>query len=220
MAMLLDGSTQYAYTGSSPVSAYPFTMACWFYATNITAAHTLMQIVNSATGYWHALIGAGDLSDQVIAGSCNNGTMLYAQSSVDYAANTWTHACGYWSGDNLRAVYKDGGSKGTNVGSRTCGTPSQVGIGWNLHWGGSRYLNGAIAEAGIWNVVLTDTEVYVLSRGVSPLYVRPESLLCYWPFITTANMANDLVSGYNLTLNNSPVGTSHYKVFYQRSPRL
>ena len=38
---------------------------------------------------------------------------------------------------------------------------------------------GHIAEAAVWDCVLTDAELNLLSKGMSPLYVRPENLAHY-----------------------------------------
>ena len=42
---------------------------------------------------------------------------------------------------------------------------------------------GAIAEAAIWNVVLTDNEFYALNAGYSPALVRPTALVEYVPML-------------------------------------
>lgn len=41
-------------------------------------------------------------------------------------------------------------------------------------------MEGDISEVGYWNVALTDADVAVLAKGVSPLLVRPEGLVAYW----------------------------------------
>ncbi len=44
-----------------------------------------------------------------------------------------------------------------------------------------RNWDGMLAEAAIWNVILTDDEFYALQKGVSPDQIRPESLIHYVP---------------------------------------
>ena len=43
------------------------------------------------------------------------------------------------------------------------------------------YCDGSLAEAAIWNAALSDAEVAALATGVSPLLVRPGSLVFYAP---------------------------------------
>ena len=69
---------------------------------------------------------------------------------------------------------------------------------------------GRIAEAAIWNVALTDSEVQALASGVSPLRVRPESLQAYWPlFAVTGNAIDYSGKGNDLT-DNGTVGVADH----------
>jgi hypothetical protein len=43
------------------------------------------------------------------------------------------------------------------------------------------WLSGKVAEAAVWNVALTITDVAVLNAGYSPLFVKPQNLVAYWP---------------------------------------
>ncbi len=46
-----------------------------------------------------------------------------------------------------------------------------------------REFDGRIAEVAIWDVILTADEAAILSKGYSPLFVRPQNLVAYWPLI-------------------------------------
>lgn len=57
-------------------------------------------------------------------------------------------------------------------------------IGGILYSGSSaNNFNGTIAEAGIWNVALTDDEILGLARGFTPNQIRPQSLQLYAPLV-------------------------------------
>jgi hypothetical protein len=60
--------------------------------------------------------------------------------------------------------------------------------------GGSitRQYEGYLAEVGIWNVVLSDDDIYALSRGAKPTAVQPDYLVHYVPFVQNTN---DIVFG-------------------------
>lgn len=46
--------------------------------------------------------------------------------------------------------------------------------------------DGFPGSRAIWDVALSDAEVALLSRGASPMLVRPEALVEYWPMIRAA----------------------------------
>ena len=71
-------------------------------------------------------------------------------------------------------------------------------------------MSGHIAEAAIWNVALTAAEVTVLAKGVSPLFIRRQNLVAYWPLYGLHSPETDF-SGNNrvMTLNNGPTRGNH-----------
>jgi len=68
-----------------------------------------------------------------------------------------------------------------------------------------------LAEAGLWDAALTDAEVAILGVGYSPLFVRPQSLVAYWPLVRDAK---DRVGGYDLTAGGGPVVAAHPRIIY------
>lgn len=74
------------------------------------------------------------------------------------------------------------------------------------------FADGRVAEAAIWNVALTASEVAALAKGVSPLQIRPASLQAYWPLIGRQSPEPDWVGGFNLTLTNAPANAAHVPV--------
>lgn len=75
-------------------------------------------------------------------------------------------------------------------------------------------MDGAIAEVGIWNVALSDSDVALLAKGVSPLMVHPESLVFYAPLIGQYSPEIELRSARNLTLTGTPTQSAHPPIFY------
>jgi len=184
-----DGVNQSLYSGTTPIAgAPPFTMACWFRPGDDTTLGTLMAVADSSavSNQFHALLLAGtEPGDPVMAWSYGTGNG-FALSSSGVTLGTWHHACGVWTATNNRAVLLDGGSKGTNATASTA-----TGLEWisaGDTWRGtapqhSYYFTGNIAEMAMWDVALTDAEVAVLAAGYSPIFVRPQNLVAYWPSI-------------------------------------
>ena len=96
----------------------PFTISCWFQATDLTNNHTLFDITASGStdNYYILRAGGGVAGDPVIlyaqAGALGGQS---AQSTNPYTINTWHHACGIVVSQSRRIVYLDGGSKDDDV---------------------------------------------------------------------------------------------------------
>jgi hypothetical protein len=58
----------------------------------------------------------------------------------------------------------------------------------------------------------------MLAAGFSPLFVRPQSLVAYWPLIRDND--NDIVGGYDMTAYNTPTVAAHPPVIYPVSPHV
>jgi hypothetical protein len=81
-------------------------------------------------------------------------------------------------------------------------------------------MNGRIAEAGIWNVALSDREVAALASGVHPARMRPDALVAYWPLWGDDSPELDWhPSGgtrYPMTLTGTPTKANHAPIAISR----
>mgnify|MGYP003122294995 CR=1 FL=1 len=155
----------------------------------------------------------------------------YLQTAdADYSnSNTsWFHVAGTWQ-YNLRNLYVNGvreayepgnkfggGEAGTTNISLNPAKATHFYIGQD-HSG--KFWKGGIAEAAAYSVVLTAGEIGMLAAGFSPLMVRPESLIGYWPLggaYPNDNM--DIVGGNTLTTNGGPIAEPHPRIIYPSGP--
>ena len=144
----------------------------------------------------------------------------YIQSDVLYAnSNTiWFHVLGVFEYSD-RALYVDGVAEVANSANASLDMSGAD----NFYIGRDRtgrYWDGAIAEAAAYSVALSAGEIASLAAGVSPLLVRPNALIGYWPLggAYTANDADtDIVGGHALTDSGSPTGEDHPPIFYPAS---
>jgi len=219
-----DASSQYLYYNGAVVSAVPFTMACWVYSDDLTIKQQPIclniQDAGPYAGFWLQLDGSY-AGDPVVARAFH-GTSGDARTTTGYSANTWHHACAVFSATNARAAYIDGGSKGVNSATVTP-IVNNTTIGAEYGWSGTENVvftptSGKIAEVGIWNVALTDAEVAILAKGVSPRSVRPESLVFYAPLWRDED--EDFIGGLSLTAVNAPTIADHPRVFYLATPQI
>ena len=225
MARHFNGAdNEYLKNANAPVTAYPLTMACWFNSYSATADQYFICVVDYDTdpiGDFQALVArGGGTGDPVWASSYRTGqSAASAVTSSGYSINTWHHACGVFAAADDRAVFIDGGSKGTNATSVVMEHISACSIGtvWRND-NPSVWMYGAIAEAAMWNAALTDEEVAILAKGYSPLLVRPQNLVAYWPLIRDTD--DDIVGGFSMTPVNSPTVAAHPRVFYPGMPHV
>jgi hypothetical protein len=88
---------------------------------------------------------------------------------------------------------------------------SQTQIGARM--AGATFANGTIAEVGVWNVALAAADFLALSKGISPLLVRPDALVAYWPLIGHASPEIDLRGRNELTVTGA-TQVAHPRIMY------
>jgi hypothetical protein len=216
-------SSQYLETGSAVVAAPPFTVACWFNSDDIDTEQNLFWIGDKdVTGHWWRLVLRGaTVGDPVRFDIQSGGAIEVAATTTGYSANTWHHACGVTASTSSRAVYIDGGSKGTNTNPAASPTaPDRTSVGrWATSSPGN-YMSGMIAEVGVWNVALSDGDVAILAKGISPRLMRPASLVAYWPIIGRADPEPDLWgdTSTSLTVTGATAANTHPRIAYGMGP--
>lgn len=211
MARLFDDSSnEYLAVSGSPVSSVPFTLAAWA-RTDAEANQTILSIgESSGTAYW-AIQFRYDFERHMQAQNFQTGDGIDVLRDPNYALNTWHHTAAIFT-STTSEVFLDGYSDGTTNSSLTSITEDSVTIGVSADSTPYGYLSGEVAHAAIWSTNLTDAEMSQLSMGASPLLVRPDNLVAYWPLLRTDQ---DLVGGYDMTAYNSPTWSDHpAKIWY------
>ena len=182
-----DASSQGLRVTSAVVSAYPCTMACWFYSDDDAHSGKIMEVSNTSTPAVDAwfMTAAGDVAGDPLRGYIRSatGTARSVDTSTGFTANTWHHACFVATNATNRTVYLDGGGAGNDSNSSVFPTGTDVTLIGRRETVGAiptnSYFSGNLAEGAIWNVALTAAEVAILAKGYSPLLVRPQNLVAY-----------------------------------------
>lgn len=207
--MAFDFATTDRYEiGSAVVTAYPFTMACWFYADSLSAARTLMCLGPASAAAAQQRIYV--ISTELGANSEGGGTNAIATTTTAPTTGVWSHAAGVFASATDRRAFLNGGSKGTNATSVTFSTAiNRTIIAQRLRSNVyAQGMDGRLAECAIWNEALSDDDVYSLSRGYRPSLIRPENLVLYVPLIRDVL---DLSDGKTLTATGTPAVIEHPK---------
>lgn len=167
------------------------------------------------------LLGTGD---NVIADAASGAGTGNATTSTTISADTWFHACGVYTSATSRAAFLNGGGKGTDATNRTPSGIDRTSVGMGDGSSASTPFapagTGYLAEVGIWDAALTDAEVAVLATGVSPLAVRPQSLVGYWPIVGKTSPEINYVNGTAvLSVQGTLSAAPHPRVFMPRTTR-
>ena len=195
MAFALNG-TSYIESTSTPVTAEPFTMACWFNPA-ISTDGALISIGNSATTNRFQMNSNIAQPGSPLSISSVAATTATVNTTTAIVQNRWQHAAAVCGSNSSRSIYLNGGGKQSNATPITPAGINNILIGgrWS---GGARgfFFNGRLAEVAIWNTALNDDEVLSLAKGFAPYYVRPMNLRFYNRCI---QRSRDLYGNRNLT---------------------
>ena len=218
MARAFDNaSSQYLIHTGVPVSSYPCTLACWAYLTDKEYARVGISLGHSSDAAEEIQISfRGGAYQDIIARKRNE--LVQLASAGDPPINTWNHWAGTFDQSSIYAYLNGtpGAETSTSLDFPTLDT-TVIGCHY-LAGSASNYMSGSIAEAAIWTVVLTPAEIQILAAGYSPLLVRPQNLVAYWPLIRDTD--DDIVGGYSMTPVNSPTVAAHPRVFYPGMPHV
>lgn len=210
MAWDFDGTNDYMEATSAVLTAGPLTLAAWINVDTTGAAQRILSI-SSTTGNdrWSLLVGATSVITMQVGGS---GSFASLSTTNTVTAGTWHHVAGSWNTTTgqPQQVWIDGVKSGPTSSSRTpvAGNLTRTLLGSTYVSSSlTQYLDGRIAEAGIWSVVLTDAEVTSLYRGFKPSAVRPASLSLYLPLVREVQ---DVRAGLSFT-NNATAAAAHVR---------
>jgi hypothetical protein len=211
-------SSQYLQIDSAPITAPPFSFACWFKSTDLTTVQTLFWLGDKdvTNESWRVILRGDVAGDPIDAFTQTGVGSVQARSTSGYSSGVWHHALAVFASATSRTIYLDGGNSGTNATNRAPAGADRVALGGSRDSSPDGYLQGDEAEAGLWNVALTASDAAILALGVSPLLVHPASLVAYWPLIGRNSPENDRIGDYPLTVTGATVA-DHPRIIYARS---
>lgn len=166
---------------NSPLSNGPATLACWFKVDATSGEDTFLAVVESGASSPDRFQIMQEFGVMVAGQGDSTGFDAIGKSGV--SASTWHHGAGQFNSSTSRYAFLDGvkGMEGTSSKAfPTAMDETYIGV-VNKDGTFSAPMNGALAEVGVWNVALTDAEIASLATGMTPLMVRPDALVGYWP---------------------------------------
>lgn len=223
MALQLTGANSEAASAAAGAgaTAAPLTLACWVNPDSVTGNDGLVELNDGDTSDVFLLFLAAGV---ITAFTAQAAATASATAGTALGTGTWAHAAAVFVTAASRFAYKNGVVGTEDTTSRTPAGIVQVRLGSQV---AANFMDGKLAEVGIWNVALDAAEVAALADGFSPRLIRPASLVHYYPLIrgtvnqggssnTTLDRAK---SAINLTEANTPTyADPHVRVIYPTGP--
>lgn len=192
--------------GVSVLNQYPFTFACFFQVTNPTPAGAQYLMCNAQA--------AGSDSDMVSLyvdhvsgkfGSIMGDTYVSSLVNKVLSANTWYSGVFVGISATSRLVYLNGGNVVTDtISVSLINRADRIWFG-TYHGGTAGNVDGLITWPAQWNAALTASEAQAYHNGVSPLLIRHDNLVGFWPMNETGSYALDVSPrGRNATPTGNP----------------
>ena len=200
MSRFFDGNaSNYLQYDTTQLVTGNVTMSCWFYCfSNNGTNRTFLACDNILNNM-----------NVVYANNTNFVAMAYNGSTIETGSviltnmyNKWYHVCARFG--STTNIVIDGFRTGSDTGLSVSGmTITRVGMSSNF--GAPNSPIGLISEAAMWNVLLTDGEIQLLSSGHNTNQIRTNSLIAYWPMNNREKELDRKLTGVKYDL--SVVGT-------------
>ncbi len=207
MARLFDDAAEdrlQAPIGQVAVTAYPLTMAGWFYSDDEGAGRRVILQVASSSVTHNFNLRANVSSDNnvvivSVAGTEGTNALTTGAGGHEWKLNTWTHACGVFTSSTLRDGYIHGVLRGSNTNDTTPTAIDRTNIGVAQgQFGDGDHFSGRLAEVGLWDVALNQLEISALAQGVPPNLIRRGHLKGYWPLVRPGVALDESGSGVHM----------------------
>ena len=219
--------------GASAIS-----VACWANVDTIGTGvndNRLLSVVmgTSLAGMTLAIDGSGATKYLRVGGRSQAADSYQARNATSsFTTGTWHHCGGVFnlSGDTI-TPYFNGAAE--NSGAVTFGAASYTHsytngedfVGAQTNASGqpvdtAQQLDGRVAEFAVWNVDIGAAGFASLAKGASPLQIKPESLVSYFPLHGVYSTEHDWVSGRTGTITGTVAKAVHPRIIYPRRKRF
>ena len=184
MGWALNASASEHLKGSAPVTVSPWTISIWVKVlVDALSAIAALADVSLDTNYWRMQFR--NTGDELRAIFQNGGGAAAFNVSGNLMPLGIWHYCVWRENNNVdRAIWIDG-TKFTNSSNRTPTGIDNLVFGATATLTVGEFFGGTLAEPGIWNIGLTDSEIEddLFALKKAPTLVRRPSLTFYRNFI-------------------------------------
>lgn len=210
MSYFFDGTSSGSLVtfGEGAVVRYPFTISAWVYPLRTNVDETIVMLRATNGDAWRlTLAGSSNPSKvQAFSFTAAGGGNFIASSTANYVADKWQFVMARFDGNTNRVVFLDGAQTSNGTDSLQTGgnTISSLYVGTDA---GSRRFRGYISDVSVrWSrttatAAIVNTEALTrLAVKQSPLKVRGNHVVIYFPMRSPGPQKNKAPNGFNLTL--------------------
>lgn len=211
-------SSQYLEIASALVSARPHTFSAHVYVSEASpsANMSIVAIGGSASAnsflkmyilattrelYWWERAGIGGTTNLPSGLIVPNGQWSYIAVSRVQSVSLGS--------SYVDIEFNVNGSAATATGAHRAPTVDRTAIGCSPAGSRVDYFEGSISEAAIWNTNLSSGELQSLARGFSPIAIRADNLVGYWPLLQRLDSPIECTA---MSAYNTPVIADHSPV--------
>jgi hypothetical protein len=199
-----------AVAGTLPTAA-PLTIHCRYNPSSRTAIANGVDLYEDAGSRFQ--LRFNQTTAAIVATAEEAGT-ANAVGATALSVGTWYSCVALFVSATDRQVYRDGVQDGTNATSKTPSiTTPLLRVGLNSNASPGNPALGSLAEIAVWSVALTVDEIAALVH-VSPLVIRPQSLVSYIPLLESGTI--DLVAPAATVTGTLTKDNDHPRVIYHR----
>lgn len=191
------------------ITGTALTVAAWVRVDALPGVFSgIVSKLNGASDAYE--LGLGTTKPQFVVADAP-GAYDNATFATTLTTGVWHHLAGVKNGTGAGALlgYLDGVqdvSVTSNKSIVNASAPLTLGARSNA----DLFLDGRLAEVGIWDVALTAAEILALAKGVSPSLIRRQSLKGFWPLFGTAYPEADLSINLNGATQVGTVGAADH----------
>lgn len=197
-----------------PVTTLPFSLAAWFKTAGGSGYRSIITLSEGSTEFNFALLDVATGGQVSAYHQGNSGVVGNALTAGTVTDAVWTHGGAVFTSESSRTAYINGVGTTETTTVAAFSALNYIAFGLIQYNGApTNYFNGDIAEGACWNVALTAAEMESMADGVSPLLIRPQSLMAYWPLYGNDSPELDRYKGTTgLTLVNTPAKAAHPRI--------
>lgn len=204
-------ATNQLLTGTAPLTSVPLTIVAWVYKP--ASDFVYIATVTDTTGneMW-AISSANDLTMRAMS---RDAGVFRQASSGSYSLNTWYPVIGRFNTTSFRSIEWNGGNQATESTFSAPSSITEITLGWRNGTGPSA-LNAYIAEVGVYNSILSESEEQSVWNGNTLDTIATNDLVWYHTF-RLGSKINQPAIGSGLTVSGSPTLQLHHPPIKNKS---
>lgn len=215
---LESGSSQYLEYAGAVLAAEPISVSAWIKPESAATATAVFSLGVNGGVARHTLVHTS-LSTIQAASTNSGGSGGQSTSAGTAPVGSWTQVGAMFGSSSSRKAVRNGVIATENTTALTISGLNRTLLGARYNTTLGAYFDGVVAEVGVWDVELTQAEWTALSKGISPLAVRPANLVAYWPLFGGSSPEPNRLGSGDMTVTGA-TQADHPPILYLSAARV